>query len=498
MRRPARDPRQPDARRVVVVSATDDALAALERMIYLLDRTLAPSSKVRAYSHAVEVVTELAPGELESRVEHGTLQELAGIGPSTGSVIAAAVKGEVPAKLAELERTSVLPLTDEGRAYREALRGDCHAHSTWSDGGASDRGRWPAPRPALGHDYLVMTDHSPRLTVAHGLEPRAARGPARRDRAAQRRAGPVPRAHRHRGRHPRGRRPRRPGRHARPPRHRRRQRALQALDGRRGHDPPHGAGRRQPPRRHPRAHDRAQAPGPGADARRHARGRPGRVPVRRRAGVRRLRPLRHRGRDQLPARAPGPARRPARPRPRLGLPGRRSTPTPTPPASSNGRSTGATRPPATTSSSTGSSTPWAPTSWSNGPARTRPGSIAALCRRRPRSVAPTPSARPPTTAASPTRVAELRTPPSSPHSPGRHRRGAPRAERRRPVPLARGRRRSGGPGVDRGAERPHRLPPRAPSRPRGAAGAPARPPEGRHLGGAPGRRQPGLHPRALG
>jgi putative hydrolase len=83
-------------------------------------------------------------------------------------VIAAAMRGGVSAKLAEMERTSVLPLTEAGRAYREALRGDCHTHSTWSDGGASvaDMARTAA---ALGHEYLVMTDHSPRLTVAHGL-----------------------------------------------------------------------------------------------------------------------------------------------------------------------------------------------------------------------------------------------------------------------------------------------------------------------------------------
>jgi putative hydrolase len=150
------------------VTATDDALAAIARVVYLLDRTLAPSSKVRAYANAADVVEGLAPGELEARVADGTLQDLPGIGPSTGSVISAAVRGEVPSKLAELERTSVLPLTDAGRTYREALRGDCHAHSTWSDGGASIE-EMALTAVGLGHEYLVMTDHSPRLTVAHGL-----------------------------------------------------------------------------------------------------------------------------------------------------------------------------------------------------------------------------------------------------------------------------------------------------------------------------------------
>jgi putative hydrolase len=61
-----------------------------------------------------------------------------------------------------------VPLTEDGACYREALRGDCHLHSTWSDGGATIEAM---ARTAieLGHDYMVLTDHSPRLTVAHGL-----------------------------------------------------------------------------------------------------------------------------------------------------------------------------------------------------------------------------------------------------------------------------------------------------------------------------------------
>ena len=51
------------------------------------------------------------------------------------------------------------------------------------------------------------------------------------------------------------------------------------------------------------------------------KGRPPSV-VRRRHRLRRLRPLRHGGRDQLPPRAPGPARRPAGPGPGVGLQGR--------------------------------------------------------------------------------------------------------------------------------------------------------------------------------
>src|SRR5262249_26109605 len=61
-----------------------------------------------------------------------------------------------------------VPLTSDGVPYRSALRGDCHLHSNWSDGGAPIEHMALTARH-LGHDYMVLTDHSPRLTVAHGL-----------------------------------------------------------------------------------------------------------------------------------------------------------------------------------------------------------------------------------------------------------------------------------------------------------------------------------------
>jgi len=51
----------------------------------------------------------------------------------------------------------------------EQLRGDCHSHSDWSDGGSPIREMAEAARDH-GHEYWALTDHSPRLTVAHGLD----------------------------------------------------------------------------------------------------------------------------------------------------------------------------------------------------------------------------------------------------------------------------------------------------------------------------------------
>lgn len=145
----------------------DVAIAALRRAIYYLDRELAPSQKVRAFQRAIDVVAALPNDELEARVQAGTVTDLDGIGASTGSVIGAAVSGVANTYLEKLEERSRIDI-GEGADIRAALRGDCHAHSTWSDGGASVL-EMALTAKALGHEYLVMTDHSPRLTIAHGL-----------------------------------------------------------------------------------------------------------------------------------------------------------------------------------------------------------------------------------------------------------------------------------------------------------------------------------------
>jgi putative hydrolase len=140
---------------------------ALDRIVYLLDRDLAESQKVRAFARARDVVEATGDDELGRLHGAGKLTDMAGIGPTTARVVAEALDGEVPAYLAKLEDETVIPV-GEGGDLRSALRGDCHTHSTWSDGGAPIA-KMARTALALGHEYMVLTDHSPRLTVAHGL-----------------------------------------------------------------------------------------------------------------------------------------------------------------------------------------------------------------------------------------------------------------------------------------------------------------------------------------
>jgi putative hydrolase len=153
----------------VAGSPTDISVAdALDRIVYFLDRALAPSSKARAFQRAAEVVRELGDDEIARLAGQGRLQDLAGIGPSTAKAITQALAGEVPEYLVNIERESEITVDDAALTYRHALKGDCHTHSTWSDGGAPIE---VMARTAidLGHEYMVLTDHSARLTVAHGL-----------------------------------------------------------------------------------------------------------------------------------------------------------------------------------------------------------------------------------------------------------------------------------------------------------------------------------------
>jgi putative hydrolase len=140
---------------------------ALERIAFLLEREGERAYRVRAFRTAAATLSAISPEEIAERDRTGRLQELPGVGDTTARVVHEVLAGEVPGYLARLEAAPA-PDPGPGAAIRSRLRGDCHTHSDWSDGG-SPIGTMARTAAALGHDYVVLTDHSPSLTVANGL-----------------------------------------------------------------------------------------------------------------------------------------------------------------------------------------------------------------------------------------------------------------------------------------------------------------------------------------
>ncbi len=137
---------------------------ALTEIATLLERERSSRYKSKAFRAAADAISGLTDEQLR---DAAALRRRKGIGDSTFAVIQEALEGRVPAYLADLRTRAGV---ERSSTLRGLLRGDLHSHSDWSDGLTSIDLMVDAAR-ALGHEYLALTDHSPRLRVANGLSP---------------------------------------------------------------------------------------------------------------------------------------------------------------------------------------------------------------------------------------------------------------------------------------------------------------------------------------
>jgi putative hydrolase len=150
------------------VTEPREPVADLKRIAFLLEALQEPGYRVRAFRSAATALAGLGPDEVAERAATGRLRELTGIGEVTERTILESLRGETPVYLRRLEASEGKPQAQGAAELRAALKGDLHAHTEASDGHFTIAEMAEAAIE-LGHEYLVITDHSPRLTIANGL-----------------------------------------------------------------------------------------------------------------------------------------------------------------------------------------------------------------------------------------------------------------------------------------------------------------------------------------
>ena len=149
-----------------------DAIAAaqvLSEIGYLLRQQEKERFRAKAFSSAAWSIVLERP-DLEALQRTDSLTSIEGVGEGIARVLNDLVTTGESRYLNRLRELMKQPaLDDESELDFDDYQGDIHSHTKWSDGRATML-EMAQGAQALGYGYLGITDHSPRITVVHGLD----------------------------------------------------------------------------------------------------------------------------------------------------------------------------------------------------------------------------------------------------------------------------------------------------------------------------------------
>jgi putative hydrolase len=145
-----------------------EAAQGLSEIGYLLRQDPEQRFRAKAFSAAAWSLALERP-DLASLHKSNELTTIEGVGPGIAKVLTELMETGHSRYLDRLREQMKQPARDdESNLDFAGYEGDVHSHSNWSDGKATML-EMAQGAEAMGYRYLGVTDHSPRITVVHGL-----------------------------------------------------------------------------------------------------------------------------------------------------------------------------------------------------------------------------------------------------------------------------------------------------------------------------------------